>query len=102
MSAALYWWRATWRSSWRAAVTVALLSGLLRAVALGSLAAARRTASAYGRYLASINVSDVFVNVPGAIPGMPETRPIELISRLGGIAASSAYLGLGADPVVHG
>jgi hypothetical protein len=58
MSAALYWWRATWRSSWRGAVTVALLSGILGAVALGALAGARRTDSAYGRYLTSINVSD--------------------------------------------
>jgi FtsX-like permease family len=102
MNAALYWWRGTWRSSWRAAVTVALLSGILGAVALGALAGARRTASAYGRYLASINVSDVFVNVPGQVPGLPVTRPIELISRLGGISASSAYLGLSAAPVVRG
>jgi ABC-type lipoprotein release transport system permease subunit len=102
MSAALYWWRGTWRSSWRAAVTVALLTGLLGAIVLGSLAGARRTASAYGRYLASINASDVFVNVPRIIPGLPRTRPIELTSRLPGIAASSAYLGLVADPVVRG
>jgi putative ABC transport system permease protein len=102
MTAALYWWRATWRSSWRAAVTVALLSGLLGAVALAALAGARRTDSAYGRYLSSINVSDVFVNVPGIIPGMPATRPITLISRLRGISASSAYLGLAAYPVVNG
>jgi hypothetical protein len=102
MSAALYWWRGTWRSSWRAAVTVALLTGLLGAVALGALAGARRTASAYGRYLASSNASDVFVNVPGTIPGLPAGRPIELISRLRGVSASSAYLGLDANPVVHG
>lgn len=102
MSAALYWWRATWRSSWRAAVTATLLTGLLGAVALGSLAAARRTDSAYGRYLGSINGSDAFVNVPGIIPGLPLTQPITLISRLRGISASSAYLGLSAYPVVNG
>jgi hypothetical protein len=102
MRTALYWWRGTWQSSWRTAVTIALLTGILGAVALGALAGARRTASAYGRYLASINVSDVFVNVPGIVPGVPVARPIQLISRLGGISASSAYLGLDADPVVHG
>ena len=108
MNASFYWWRATWRNSWRAALTVALLTGLLGAVALGALAGARRTASAYGRYLASINVSDVFVNIPGAIPSPPKTplsqaisRPIQLISRLPGVSASSAYLGLDANPVVH-
>src|ERR1700727_1754777 len=102
MIAALYWWRATRRNSWRVALTVALLGGLLGAVALGALAGARRTDSAYGRYLTSINVSDAFVNVPGIVPGMPVTRPITLISRLRGISASSAYLGLAAYPVVNG
>jgi hypothetical protein len=42
------------------------------------------------------------VNVPGIIPGLPVSRPIELISRLRGVSASSAYLGLAAYPVVHG
>jgi hypothetical protein len=102
MSASFYWWRGTWRSSWRGAVTIALLGGLLGAVALGALAGARRTASAYTRYLTSVNVSDAFVNVPGIVPGMPVTRPITLISQLRGITASSAYLGLAAYPVVNG
>jgi hypothetical protein len=34
MKAALYWWRATRGNSWRAALTVALIGGLLGAVAL--------------------------------------------------------------------
>jgi hypothetical protein len=51
MSVAVYWWRATRRRSWRSALTVALIGGLLGAVAFGALAGARRTASAYGRYL---------------------------------------------------
>lgn len=102
MSAAWYWWRATGRDSGRAALTVALIIGILGAVALGALAGARRTASAYSRYLAAARVSDVFVNVPGQFPGVPATQPIEQISRLSGISASAAYLGLDADPVVHG
>src|SRR3984957_9311938 len=102
MIAALYRWPPASRSSWPLALTVALLSGLLGAVALGALAGARRTDSAYGRYLTSINVRDAFVNVPGIVPGMPVTRPITLISRLRGISASSAYLGLAAYPVVNG
>ena len=74
------------------------IGGLLGAVALGALAGARRTASAYGRYLASINASDALVNVPGAVPGIPVTRPMTLISRLPGVAASAAYIGLAAVP----
>lgn len=65
MGTAVYVCRATARRSWRTVLTVALIGGLLGAVALAALAGARRTASAYGRYLASINASDAFVNVPG-------------------------------------
>ena len=102
MRAALYLSRAAARRPWRAALVVALIGGLLGAVALGALAGARRTASAYDRYRASINASDAFVNVPGPVPGLPATRPVTLIAGLPGIAASAAYLGLDAFPVVHG
>ena len=57
--------RSAIRGSWRQALALALLGGLLGGVALGAVAGARRTAAAYGRYLAAINASDVFVNVPG-------------------------------------
>jgi hypothetical protein len=102
MRTALYWSRATRRDTWRAALAVALLGGLLGAVALGALAGARRTVSAYGRYLVSIQASDAFVNIPGILPGMPLTRPMTLISRLPGVAAGAAYVGLNGNPVVHG
>ncbi len=81
-------------------MVLALMGGLLGAVALGALAGARRTATAYGRYLASIHASDVFVNVPGKLPGMPVMRPITLISSLPGVVSHAAYVGLngpGAD-----
>src|SRR5215831_13306974 len=88
------------RGSWRQAL--ALLAGLLGGVALGAVAGARRTATAYQRYLAAINASDVFVNVPGQLPGMPATRPYELISALPGVVAHAAYIGLSGLPLVHG
>ena len=90
------------RGSWRQALALALLAGLLGGVALGAVAGARRTATAYGRYLAAINASDVFVNVPGRLPGMPATRPYTLISSLPGVVAHAAYIGLSGLPVVHG
>lgn len=102
MRAALYLWRATAQRSWRTVLTVALIGGLFGAVALGAVAGARRTASAYGRYLVSIKASDAFVNVPGMLPGMAATQPIKLIEALPGIAASDAYIGLNANPVVAG
>ena len=54
------------------------------------------------RYLAAINASDVFVNVPGQLPGMAATRPYELISSLPGVVAHAAYIGLSGVPLVHG
>jgi len=68
VSTARYWWRLAGQRSWRQAVALALLTGLLGAVALGAVAGARRTAGAYDRYLTSIQASDVFVNVPGKLP----------------------------------
>ncbi len=97
MAAAWYWWRATRGRSWRAVLTVALIGGLLGTVALGALAGARRTASAYGRYLASTNASDVFVDIPG--PSLP---PIRRIAALPGVRESAAWVGLAASPVIHG
>jgi hypothetical protein len=51
MSRALYWWRAAARRSWRQALLLAVIGGLLGSVALGAIAGARRTATAYGRLL---------------------------------------------------
>src|SRR6266566_2317894 len=79
---ALACWRPALRGMWRQVLALALLAGLLGGVALGAVAGARRTATAYGHYLAAIKASDVFVNVPGSLPGMPATRPYELISGL--------------------
>jgi hypothetical protein len=100
--AALACCRPAIRGSWRQALALALVGGLLGGVALGAVAGARRTATAYGRYLASINASDVFVNVPGTLPGMPATRPVTLISSLPGVISHAAYIGLNGLPVVHG
>ena len=99
---ALACWRPALRGVWRQALALALMAGLLGGVALGAVAGARRTATAYGRYLAAINASDVFVNVPGQLPGMPATRPYELISALPGVVAHAAYIGLSGVPLVHG
>ncbi len=95
-------WRSVLRRSWRQAVVLSLVGGLLGAVALGALAGARRTASAYGRYLRSAHASDVQVNIPGALPGLPFMLPFSLISALPGVTSHAAFVGLSALPVVHG
>lgn len=97
MAPARYWWRATWRDTWRSTLVVVVLCAILGAVALGSLAGARRTESAYGRYLRSIDASDVMVNIPE-----PNLSVIAKVSALAGVRSSAAWLGLAGNPVVHG
>lgn len=97
VNTAFFYWRAARRRSWRRTVVVALVCGLLGTVALGALAGARRTDSAYGRYLASINSSNVLVNVPG-----PVLASIRQVEHLPGVVSGKAYVGLAAEPVVHG
>ena len=97
MRAALYYGRATGRDTWRGMLLVAIVCGILGAITLAALAGARRTESAYGRYLNSIDSSDVYVNVPS-----PDTALDARVASLPGIASSSVWLGLDADPVVHG
>jgi FtsX-like permease family len=97
MYAAWYCRNVTWGRTWRSVVLTAVLCGLLGAVSLAALAGARRTESAYGRYLRAINASDVLVNVPS-----PDTTLDARVSALPGIRSSAAWLGLDANPVVHG
>jgi hypothetical protein len=78
-------------------VVVALLCGILGAVSLAALAGARRTESAYGRYLNAIHASDAYVNIPS-----PDTTLIRRIESLPGVASGVAWIGFDADPVVHG
>jgi hypothetical protein len=100
MAAAFYWWRASRRAAWRQTLIVVLICGTLGAVSLAALAGARRTESAYGRYLASINASTVNVNIPEG--GAPGTALIAKVSHLRGIRSSAEWLGFDANPVVHG
>jgi hypothetical protein len=102
MAIALVCWRSMLRASWRQAVVVMLLGGVLGAVALAALAGARSTAAAYGRYLKAINASDVQVNVPGELPGLPLMEPIKRLWSLPGAVSHATYVGLNALPVARG
>ena len=95
-------WRSVLRGAWRQALVVALLAGVLGAVALAALAGARTTASAYGRYLTAINASDIQVNVPGALPGLPLLEPIKRLWSLPGVISHGTQVGLNGLPIVHG
>ena len=66
-------------TAWRSTFLVVVLCGLLGAVALAALAGARRTESAYSRYLASMHASDVMVNIP--VPNLVGRRQGQLPAR---------------------
>ena len=97
MTVALYWWRATGRTAWRPALVVVLLTSVLGAVSLAALAGARRTESAYGRYLEAVHASDVMVNIPS-----PDTSLIAKVEQLPDVRTGAAWAGLAANPVVRG
>src|SRR5215475_3611853 len=102
MRGALYLWRGTGRRTWRTVLALAVIGGLLGAVALAALAGARRTAGAYDRYLRASLASDALVNVPGLLPGVPALEPSQRISRLPAVESAATYIGLSALPVVGG
>jgi len=81
-------------------VAVVLVVGLLGGLAIGALAAARRTQSAFSAYLASTDPSDLTV-LTGLYDGQSSTRGfdrdlIRTISRLPGVARVRNYGGLDA------
>ena len=97
MGTTLYAWRAGWRRSWQLALAVALIGGLLGAAAMAALAGARRTDSAYGRYLQAAKASDVMIDVPG-----PLLSVVRQVEGLHGRLSAAAWLGLNAEPVIDG
>ena len=87
---AAYRFRATLRSRWTGYLTIVVLVGLLGGVAMGSLAAARRTQSAFPTYLASTNPSNLTLDTSGWEPGQPDSAGAslagaQLVSRLPGV-----------------
>src|SRR5215471_11936275 len=71
---AWYRFRCTWGERWTGYLALVLLIGLVGGLAIGSLAAARRTQAAFPAYLASTNPSDLTV-----------------LSGLYGVSGSSGY-----------
>jgi hypothetical protein len=60
-----YWFRANFSRRWANYLTIVLLVGAIGGLALGSVAAARRTQSSYNTFLASTNPSDLTVTLYG-------------------------------------
>jgi hypothetical protein len=91
----LAWWpvwyrlRAGFRRDWAGYLAIALIVGLLGGVAMASVAAARRTQSAFPRILAASNASDLHVD-----PGPYSARVVDRISRLPRVRSAESYVAL--------
>ncbi len=80
MAAVLTCFRSDLRARWRAWAALVVLLGLAGGVALASVAAARRTASAYPRFLAAGRASDLTIDLP---PG--DASEVELSALVDGL-----------------
>src|ERR1039458_692540 len=80
-----FWFRANFGRRWANYLTIVLLVGSMGGLALGSVAAARRTQSSYNAFLASTNPSDLSVtlyapNVAGKLARLPYVRHVGVSS----------------------
>jgi hypothetical protein len=84
--------RADLRAHWRAVVGLSLLVGVAGGAVLGAAAGARRTASAYSRFLDASNAGDVLVN-----PNTPNGAPLPdfaAMARLPQVRSSALVVGM--------
>ena len=94
---AWYRFRCTWGERWGGYLALVLLLGLVGGLAMGSVAAARRTQAAFPAYLASTNPSDltVLTGLAGADgPSGYDPAVIAKIAALPHVRQVSSYLGL--------
>ncbi len=95
--AAWYRFRCTWSERWTGCLALVLLLGLVGGLAMGSVAAARRTQAAFPAYLASTNPSDLTV-LTGlyGVAGSKGYDPaiIAKVAALPGVRHVTSYEGL--------
>jgi hypothetical protein len=80
-----YWFRANFGRRWANYLTIILLIGAVGGLALGSVAAARRTQSSYNTFLASTNPSDLQMtlyapNIAPRLARLPFVRHVAVSS----------------------
>jgi MacB-like periplasmic core domain/FtsX-like permease family len=100
MTFAAFWTRASLRRSWRTLAGITLLFGLIGGLSLFSIAGARRTQSAYPRFLRSTNPSTMAVDVGGLDPD--GYKALDVIAHLPQVVQARAYAGFYVAPWVDG
>jgi hypothetical protein len=95
-----YWARAALRRQWRSLLLIAALFALIGGIALVALAGARRTQSAYPRFLSAQNPSTMAVDIGGV--DAEGQAALGQIAQLPGVERASAYYAFYVAPWVDG
>src|SRR5450432_210753 len=91
LSPAWYRLRVTLRREWGGYLAIVAIVGLLGGTAMASVAAARRTQSAFPRIIAASNPSDVHVDT-----GQYDAGTVSQISHLPRVRSAESYVALNA------
>ncbi len=102
---ALYRLRATFRQRWGGYLSLVFLIGLVGGLAMGSMAAARRTQSSFATYLTSTNPSDLSITVfggtgnGGGAAADYSASAVHAVARLPGVRRVEAAVPIAAAPL---
>ncbi len=103
VTVARYRFGATFRRRWGGYLAIALLVGLVGGIAMGSIAAARRTQSSYPAFLASTNASDLTMSTYGVTPNSAangySAELTRKIARLPEVKLVEGWVGVGVVPL---
>lgn len=108
MAAALLWVRSNLRSHWRSAALVVLIAGLCGGLTMAAVAGARRTSTAFVRFVSASKEPQIFVAAPDretarlSADVMRAKVDPELVAEAVFLAAQPADSGAGADVTVVG
>jgi hypothetical protein len=97
MAFAAYWFRMSVRHRWRGLFGIAILLGIIGGLSLVTLAGARRTQSAYPRFLRSTNPSTMAVDAGGLNPD--SIKLLDRTAHLPQVAAAHAYVAFYVAPM---
>ncbi len=101
MSFTRFWWHASIRRRWRSLAGIALLLGIVGGTSLFALAGARRTQSAYPRFLRSSNPSTMAVDLGGR-PAADLPAALRRVAQFPEVLSARAYTGFYVGAVVDG
>ncbi|MEX1009569.1 MAG: ABC transporter permease [Acidimicrobiia bacterium] len=97
MSFAAYWFRATFRNRWRSYLGIVTLLGVTGGLSLFALAGARRTQSAYPRFLREANASTMAVDT-----GTYDAKTVATIASFPEVVQSRVYVAPVVGRLVRG